>query len=43
MKGYIELFRHVTNYELIKQNHLTNMIVSDHHEFTEVLHLNMVK
>jgi len=29
-----------SNYELINQNHLTNMIVSDHHEFTEVLHLN---
>lgn len=30
------------NYELIKQNHLTSMIVSDHHEFTDVLHLNTV-
>ena len=31
-----------SNYELIKQNHLTSMIVSDHHEYTEVLHLNTV-
>ena len=31
-----------SNYELIKQNQLTRMIVSDHHEFTEVLHLNTV-
>jgi len=31
-----------SNYELIKQNQLTSMIVSDHHEFTDVLHLNTV-
>jgi len=31
-----------SNYELIKQKHLTSMIVSDHHEFTDVLHLNTV-
>ena len=31
-----------SNYELIKQNHLTNIIVSDHHEFTDVIHLNTV-
>lgn len=31
-----------SNYELVKQKHLTSMVVSDHHEFTEVLHLNTV-
>jgi len=31
-----------SNYELIKQNHLTSMIVSDHHEYTEVIHLNTI-
>ncbi len=31
-----------SNYELIKQKHLTSMIVSDHHEYTEVIHLNTV-
>ncbi len=31
-----------SNYELIKQKHLTSMIVSDHHEYNEVLHLNTV-
>jgi transposase-like protein len=31
-----------SNYERIKRNQLTSMIVSDHHEFTDVLHLNTV-
>ena len=31
-----------SNYELIKQKHLTSMVVGDHHEFTEVIHLNTV-
>ena len=28
--------------KLIKQKHLTRMIVSDHHEYTEVFHLNIL-
>jgi len=31
-----------SNYKLIKQKHLTSMIVSDHREFTDVIHLNTV-
>ena len=34
---------HFSNYQRIKQNHLTSMIASDHHKFTDVLHLNTVK
>lgn len=29
-----------SNYELIKQKQLTSMVVSNHHEFTNVIHLN---
>ena len=32
-----------SNYELIKQNQLTSINVSDHYEFTDLLHLNIVK
>lgn len=31
-----------SNYALIKQNQLTSLVVSDHHEFTPVIHLNTV-
>ena len=31
-----------SNYELIKQNDLTSMVVSDHHEYTPTIHLNTV-
>ena len=32
-----------SNYDRIKQKHLTSMIVSDYHEYTEVFPLNIVK
>lgn len=31
-----------SNYELVKQKHLTSLVVSDHYEFSEVLQLNAV-
>lgn len=31
-----------SNYDLIKQKQLTSMVVSDHHEYTKVIHLNTV-
>ena len=32
----------LSNFELIKQNELTSVVVSDHHEFTSTIHLNTV-
>lgn len=31
-----------SNHELIKHKHLTSRVVLDHHEFTDVLHMNMM-
>lgn len=31
-----------SNYELIKQNELTSVVVSEHHEFTSTIHLNTI-
>lgn len=31
-----------SNYELIKQNELTSVVISEHHEFTSTIHLNTI-